>query len=76
MQPCNFVLLTVEFFKRKGVCTMTVKELFQFVTDLNITRDTVDDALQQAMLNASQRTVQEVTAQQKIDEEVTHLLTP
>ena len=55
---------------------MTVKELFQFVTDLNITSDTVDDALQQAMLNASQRTVQEVTAQQKIDEEVTHLLTP
>lgn len=49
---------------------MTVKELFLFVTDLDINTDNVDEALDQAMLNASQRTVDDVTAQQKIDEEV------
>jgi len=49
---------------------MTVKELFDFVTDLSITDDNVDDYLEKAQEIASQRTLEETTAQEKIDEEV------
>ena len=49
---------------------MTVKELFDFVTDLSITDDNVDAYLDRAQEIASQRTLEETTEQEKVDEEV------
>ena len=59
-----------EYFKKKGVCTLTVKELFDFVTDMSITADNLDDYLDHCMELASSRTLEDITAQEKIDEEV------
>ena len=49
---------------------MTVKELFDFVTDLTITAETIDAYLDDAMMKAANRTVDDVTQQQRVDEEV------
>jgi RIO kinase 1 len=52
-----------EFFKKKGVCVMTVRELFDFVTDPSITDDNVSEYLDKA---------QEITAN-RIDDETDQL---
>ena len=49
---------------------MTVKELFGFVTDLSITEDNIEEYLEKAKEIAANRTTEEVTEQEKIDEEV------
>lgn len=63
----------VEFFKKKNVSVLTVKELFDFVTDATITEDNIDLYLEKAMTLASQRTTEDITEQQKVDEEVRFL---
>ena len=50
---------------------MTVKELFDFITDLSITVENLDAYLQRAMQISSQRSHHDLTEQEKIDEEVT-----
>lgn len=55
---------------RNGVSTMTVKELFDFITDLSITEENLDEYLDRAMQISSQRSHHEVSEQEKIDEEV------
>lgn len=40
------ILLLQDFFKKKGVAVMRVKELLDFVTDLTITDESVDDYLE------------------------------
>lgn len=59
-----------EFFRKKGVCTLTVKELFDFVTDTTITEYNIDNYLDQAMTLTSSRTPDDETEQQKVDEQV------
>ncbi|KAL4236421.1 Serine/threonine-protein kinase RIO1 [Mactra antiquata] len=59
-----------EFFKKKGVSTLTVKELFDFITDISITKENLDEYLEKCMKMTSNRTVEDVTEQDKIDEEV------
>ncbi|KAK6179942.1 hypothetical protein SNE40_012187 [Patella caerulea] len=59
-----------EYFKKLGVSTMTVKELFDFITDVSITTDNIDDYLEKAMTTSSNRNIDDITAQEKIDEEV------
>ncbi|KAJ8305298.1 hypothetical protein KUTeg_015843 [Tegillarca granosa] len=59
-----------DFFRKKGVSTLTVKELFDFVTDVTITSDNIDQYLDQAMVITSSRTIDDITQQEKIDEEV------
>jgi len=49
------------FCRRHGVAVMTGKELFDFVTDLSITDDNIDEYLSAAMKLASQRSADEVT---------------
>ena len=49
---------------------MTMKELFDFVTDLTIDADNIAAYLDRAMEMASQRTVEDITEQQKIEEQV------
>lgn len=56
------------FFRRKEVSTMTIKELFDFVTDSTITD--VDEYLEKLMEIASQRTIEDVTDKEKVEEEV------
>lgn len=59
-----------DFFKRKGVSTMTVRELFDFVTDPNITENNIDDYLERLMQKTAAYTEEERTEQEKIDEAV------
>lgn len=54
-----------EFFRKKNVQTMTLKELFEFITDPNI-----DQCLEKLKMISSQRSLNELTAQEKIEEEV------
>ncbi|XP_071486986.1 serine/threonine-protein kinase RIO1-like [Diadema antillarum] len=59
-----------EYFKKNGVCTMTVRELFDFVTDPAITESNMEDYLDKAMDIASQRSASEISAKDEVDEEV------
>lgn len=57
------------FRRRHSVAVMTGKELFDFITDLSITDDNIDDYLTAAMKTASQRCPDEVS-RLEADEEV------
>ena len=59
-----------DFFKKNGVCVMTVRELFNFVTDPNITDDNVDDYLEKAQAIAANRGVEEESPEETVKEEV------
>nr|XP_019600973.1 PREDICTED: serine/threonine-protein kinase RIO1 isoform X2 [Rhinolophus sinicus]XP_019600974.1 PREDICTED: serine/threonine-protein kinase RIO1 isoform X2 [Rhinolophus sinicus] len=59
-----------DFFLKRGVAVMTVRELFEFVTDPSITQENMDAYLSKAMEIASQRTKEERSSQDHVDEEV------
>lgn len=59
-----------DFFKKNGVCVMTVRELFDFVTDPNITDDNVDNYLEKAQAIAANRGVEEESPEETVKEEV------
>nr|CAD7599407.1 unnamed protein product [Timema genevievae] len=63
-----------EFFKRKEVATMTIKELFDFITDPTITEINIDEYLDKVSERAAARTLEvtseEYIAQEQIDEAV------
>ncbi|XP_033608866.1 serine/threonine-protein kinase RIO1 isoform X2 [Cryptotermes secundus] len=59
-----------EFFRKKEVATMTVKELFDFITDPTVTDSNRDAYLDKMSERAAARTLEEVSAQEEIDEEV------
>merc|ERR1712168_488009 len=59
-----------DFFRKKGVAVMTLKELFDFVTDPLITDDNVDEYLAHAQEIASKRSQEELTEADKINEQV------
>ena len=69
MHPTGMQSCILDVF-RNGVSTMTVKELFDFITDLSITEENLDEYLDRAMQISSQRSHHEVSEQEKIDEEV------
>ncbi|XP_012589638.1 PREDICTED: serine/threonine-protein kinase RIO1 isoform X2 [Condylura cristata] len=58
------------FFRKHGVAVMTVRELFEFVTDPSITPEHVDAYLGEAMAIAAQRSEAERSSQDQVDEEV------
>ena len=60
----------VEYFRKKNVPTMTVRELFNFLVDQTISRENRDKYLEKLQEIASSRLVGEMTDQEKIDEEV------
>jgi RIO kinase 1 len=62
--------ITSFFGRRHDVCTMTVKELFDFITDGSISETNVDAYLTKAMQLASTRSEEVTTSEQQIDEEV------
>uniref|UniRef100_A0A8C4J1D5 Serine/threonine-protein kinase RIO1 n=1 Tax=Dromaius novaehollandiae TaxID=8790 RepID=A0A8C4J1D5_DRONO len=59
-----------DFFQKRSVAVMTVRELFEFITDPSITSENLDDYLSKAMEIASKRTEEERSSQDKVDEEV------
>lgn len=59
-----------DYFKKNGVCVMTVRELFDFVTDPNIGDDNVDDYLEKAQAIAANRGVEKEAPEESVKEEV------
>lgn len=61
-----------DYFSRNGVCVMSVKELFDFVTDPTISDDNIDDYLDkmQEIVLARSSTSNSISAQQQVDDEV------
>ncbi|XP_072323114.1 serine/threonine-protein kinase RIO1 [Scyliorhinus torazame] len=59
-----------EFFRKHDVAVMTVRELFEFITDPSIMEDNLDAYLEKAMEIAAERTEDERSNQDKVDEEV------
>uniref|UniRef100_W5UHL8 Serine/threonine-protein kinase RIO1 n=1 Tax=Ictalurus punctatus TaxID=7998 RepID=W5UHL8_ICTPU len=59
-----------DFFQKHSVAVMTVRELFEFITDPSITSDNINQYLDKAMEIASARTAEERSNQDKVDEEV------
>ncbi|XP_034284998.1 serine/threonine-protein kinase RIO1 [Pantherophis guttatus] len=59
-----------DFFYKYNVAVMTVRELFEFVTDQSITNENMDAYLEKVMEIASERTVEEISNQNNVDEEV------
>jgi len=59
------------FFQKNGVCTMTLKELFDFVVDPTINQENIEEYLDQMAELASERNVNGgVTAEEMVNEEV------
>lgn len=59
-----------DFFAKKGVATMTVRELFTFITDPNITEENMESFLEKIAEKIGDRNINELSEQEKIDEEV------
>lgn len=59
-----------EFFVKHGVAVMTARELFDFITDPSITCHNIDQYLEKAMVIAAERTSEERSDQDRVDEEV------
>ncbi|XP_022534804.2 serine/threonine-protein kinase RIO1 [Astyanax mexicanus] len=59
-----------DFFQKHNVAVMTVRELFEFVTDPSITSENINQYLDKAMEIASERTSEERSNQDKVDDEV------
>ncbi|XP_069944543.1 serine/threonine-protein kinase RIO1 isoform X2 [Cherax quadricarinatus] len=59
-----------EYFRKKGVPTMTVQELFTFIVDQTVTFQNRDEYLEKMKSLASSRPVGQMTDQEKVDEEV------
>ncbi|GBG66423.1 hypothetical protein CBR_g61467 [Chara braunii] len=58
-----------DFFQKKGVETMYLRELFDFVTDPTITEDTLDVYLEEAQARIKNRAI-EPSAEEKVKEAV------
>uniref|UniRef100_A0A670I7F9 Serine/threonine-protein kinase RIO1 n=1 Tax=Podarcis muralis TaxID=64176 RepID=A0A670I7F9_PODMU len=59
-----------DFFRKYNVAVMTVRELFEFVTDPSITNENMDAYLEKAMEISCERTEEERSNQDNVDEEV------
>lgn len=59
-----------EFFRKKEVSTMTVKELFEFITDPKLKEDAVDAYLEEMSERIAERDIDDITEQEKVEEEV------
>ncbi|KAJ8011135.1 hypothetical protein DPEC_G00055040 [Dallia pectoralis] len=59
-----------DFFLKRGVAAMTLRELFEFVTDQSITSSNINLYLDKAMEISSERTAEERSNQDSVNEEV------
>ena len=58
-----------DFFRKRGVATLTVKELFDFITDATINESNLEECLEKLSEKASSRNFDEMTAQEQVEEE-------
>lgn len=58
-----------DFFRKRGVATLTVKELFDFITDSTINEDNLENCLERLSEKTASRNFDEMTAQEQIEEE-------
>ena len=68
IDPRIYFYFYLDFFKKKNVPVMTVKELFDFVTDPTIVEANMQDYLDKLMKITSTRN--ECTGKDKVDDEV------
>lgn len=59
-----------DFFRKRAVATMTVKEFFDFITDPAITEKNMDGYLERVSEKIANRDANDLTAQERVDEEV------
>lgn len=59
-----------EYFRKKEVATLTTRELFDFITDININAANIDDYLGRLNDIASRRSHEALSEQEKLDDEV------
>ena len=59
-----------EYFSKKEVATLTTRELFDFITDININNDNIDEYLARLDEIASKRTLESRSQKDKLDDEV------
>ena len=59
-----------DFFRKKGVSVMTMRELFDFVTDPSITDENIEEYLEKAQEIAAQREVSKESAEEHVKDEV------
>lgn len=59
-----------DFFAKKDVATMTLRELFTFITDPNITEQNMEEYLERIAEKIGNRNINELSEQDKIEEEV------
>ncbi|XP_017021289.1 serine/threonine-protein kinase RIO1 [Drosophila kikkawai] len=59
-----------EFFRKRAVATMTVKELFDFITDQTINEQNMEECLERIAERIKDRDFEAISAQEKIDEAV------
>ncbi|KAJ0178425.1 hypothetical protein K1T71_006248 [Dendrolimus kikuchii] len=58
-----------DFFRKRGVATLTVKELFDFITDSSINENNLEECLEKLSEKAALRNFEDMTAQEQIEEE-------
>ncbi|CAD0200687.1 unnamed protein product [Chrysodeixis includens] len=58
-----------DFFRKRGVATLTVKELFDFITDSTINEANLEECLEKLSEKAASRNFEEMTAQEQVEEE-------
>lgn len=59
-----------DYFRKKEVATLTIRELFDFITDPTINKENIDEYLTELNDIASRRTIDELTEKEKLDDEV------
>lgn len=58
-----------DFFRKRGVATLTVKELFDFITDSSINQSNLEECLEKLSEKAASRNFEEMSAQEQVEEE-------
>ncbi|CAG4950658.1 unnamed protein product [Colias eurytheme] len=58
-----------DFFRKRGVATLTVKELFDFITDTSINESNLEECLEKLSEKAASRNFDEMSAQEQVEEE-------
>ncbi|KAM3836153.1 serine/threonine-protein kinase RIO1-like, partial [Diretmus argenteus] len=58
-----------DFFMKRGVAVMTVRELFDFITDPSVTSHNINLYLEKAMAISAERTAEQRSNQDRVDEE-------
>ena len=62
--------VSADFFSKHGVAVMTSRELFEFVTDINITKDNLAQCLDVMMARVAARQAQPASASEQAEQQV------